>query len=435
MLDQNGMGDQEIHEVAESGNFIDLKSLIDSDIKLVDANGWFGTKPLHYASRSGNLECVKYLVEHGADVNAKGIVNKTTPIFEASTDEVAKFLHTNGASLDVISDSGRVPLDYAIQGKHVEVVNYLVKSGVDVNFIKTPNFYHTMLQWAINEIILNDEKIGNKADIDKSFSIVEILLNAGANPNQRNVYGTTVLHLAVSKKLKNFVSLLLIHKADPCIRDESGNSCFDYTDDKAILQLLEPFKVNLVENIKKQDSFEDLIKRLVATGEAEEKEFKSCSTDEINTLEREHDVILPEEYKKFLRVMGKGAGTFLTSDHWDAFLPSFDDFLGKKYFEYEDDDLAEVEELLVQPENFFIFASRLGDSNLGFFADGSSDNPLIYRFDDEGEIEKAYESFWGFIQEMVEYYEFFRDPSKFSQRNIEQNNTRVEGNKWWMFWK
>ncbi len=432
MLDQNGMENQEVHRVAASGNLSDLKNLVSSNKTLIDSNGWFGVKPLHYASRSGNISCVKYLVENGADVNAKCIVNETTPIFETSTLDVARYLVEHGAQLDVVSTKGRVALDYAIQGKHVEVVNYLVNCGVDVNFKKQPDLFNTMLQWTINSLIPSNKDF--EEAVEKSLRMLEILLKAGGDPNQRNAYGTTVLHMAVEKKLLSIVKLLLNYNADPCIRDDSGNSCFECTDNKAILALLEPHKANLVEYVKNQDDFESLIERLIATGETTRSEFVPCSEEEIKKLEKTHNVILPEEYKRFLRVMGNGAGSFLKSDHWDAFLPSFGDFLGKHFFEYEDDELEE--EPVIPPDNFFVFASRMGDWNLGLIADGTTDDPIIYRIDDEGNIEKAFETIWGFIQEMVEYYEFYLDPKRFTQSNkkVHINTNEEEKKSWWKFW-
>jgi ankyrin repeat protein len=413
-----------LHHAARSGSLECVKFLVENGAN-VNANAWFGTKPLHYAARGGNVECVRFLVENGANIHAKCSGNKTTAIFEASTVEVAQFLVERGAKLNLISSLGRVPLDYAIQqGKHIEVVRYLIRCGVDVNYQPRLDCFRTMLQWCISEVTVDESNPSNLEKIEISKRMLEILLEAGGDPSKQNAHGATVLHLAVMRKLKPIVELLLRYGADPCIRDAGGNSCFDYTDDESILELLKPYRANLVEFHKKQDDFETLIERLIATGEARRSQFRSCSEAEIANLEISHGVKLPEEYKKFLRVMGKGAGSFLTSDHWSIFMSSFDDHLGKHFFECEDDD---DEEPTPQPEIFFVFASRMGDSNLGFFADGVDNDPEIYEIDYEGNIKKMYDSIWGFIQEMVEYYEFYLNPQRFTPVFTKKN--------WWELWK
>jgi ankyrin repeat protein len=408
MLDQNGMGNGEIHTAATAGNLVRLKSLLDDYPLLVEANGWFGTKPLHYAARSGNLECVKLLVERGAGVNTKCIVNKTTPIFEASTAEIARYLVDRGAIVNIVSSMDRVPLDYALQGVHVEVVSYLISCGVDINY-QPPGSFHTMLDWAITEY----------RNPEKAKASVEILLQAGADPNQHNrKNGRTVLHEATRREMKPIVELLLSYGADPCIRDAWGQSCFDFTNNPAILELLEPYQANVKAFHKQQDDFARLIQRLMQAGIVRREEFLPCSEEEVANLEREHGVKLPREYKKFLRFMGVSAGRFLISDHWSAFLESFDDFLGKHFFASDEEDGESPEWLKSIPNNFFVFASRMGDYNLGFVADGATDDPEIYILDDEGNLEKAYDYLWEFIQEMVEYYEYYQDPEGFTQKRI-----------------
>ncbi|BAY78166.1 hypothetical protein NIES25_46370 [Nostoc linckia NIES-25] len=100
--------------------------------------------------------------------------------------------------------------------------------------------------------------------------------------------------------------------------------------------------------------------------------------------------------------MGKWGGGFIATDHWNAFYESVKDMA-------QSDRFAQFENLPQLPHNYFVFASRLGSTNLFFVADGKDDDPPIYYFGDETEttIEKRYDPFWDWIEEMVIYYEYY----------------------------
>jgi hypothetical protein len=52
------------------------------------------------------------------------------------------------------------------------------------------------------------------------------LINAGADPNAKNVDGTTLLHRAVRTRCADAVRTLLDHGADPAIRTKNGSTAF-----------------------------------------------------------------------------------------------------------------------------------------------------------------------------------------------------------------
>ncbi|WP_061248486.1 ankyrin repeat domain-containing protein [Leptospira noguchii] len=72
-----------------------------------------GRSPLHYAvENKHNIEIVKQLVEHGANVNGKNVYQQT-PLYDASSKEIAQYLLQQGADPTVKNGSGETPLERA----------------------------------------------------------------------------------------------------------------------------------------------------------------------------------------------------------------------------------------------------------------------------------------------------------------------------------
>ena len=59
-----------IHDAAAKGNIEAIKQHLAADTD-VNANGYRGFTPLHYAARNGHKEIVELLIAKGADVNVK----------------------------------------------------------------------------------------------------------------------------------------------------------------------------------------------------------------------------------------------------------------------------------------------------------------------------------------------------------------------------
>lgn len=87
---------------AEKGRLVELVRHIHQDPTLVNFADSDGYTPLHRASYSGNIDCVKYLVRHGASLEAK------------------------------TSDDWR-PLHCAVRWNNLDIAEYLLKQGADVN--------------------------------------------------------------------------------------------------------------------------------------------------------------------------------------------------------------------------------------------------------------------------------------------------------------
>ena len=124
-----------------------------------------GKTPLQYATRSGNLALVKLLVEAGAAIEQVE-PNGLTPLLNAVLN----------ASVE---SQGRV------QAKHMEVAQYLISRGANVNAM---DWYGETPLWAA--VVLRNLDLGgpgkdNGIDRTAALGLVRTLLEKGANPNVR----------------------------------------------------------------------------------------------------------------------------------------------------------------------------------------------------------------------------------------------------------
>lgn len=124
---------KEIQLAIESGDAERVAALIGSDKDRLNMKTRISGTWLHVAASFGRLEIVKRLIEMGADVNAYGGLEDSTPLQQAAADghnEVARYLLSHGARLDV-SIPDRNPLFAAIIGGHKEMAELLIDAGID----------------------------------------------------------------------------------------------------------------------------------------------------------------------------------------------------------------------------------------------------------------------------------------------------------------
>ena len=231
-------------------------------IKLgVDVNGCFGlSTPLHAAARFGrvnclrallnagadpnlagpeglyfpmvavrSLECVELLVEHGADVNVVGTLGET-PLINAidrhgeecprrrgESYALCKFLLEHGAKIDHCTSKRPVPaLTNAVLAGSYELVELLIRYGADVN--------------ATGSTCITPISVAARYGHPK---ILKLLLQHGADARAARDRGKTLLHIVASseKQSSDFweavstcIRLLVDHNADPDAMDNNGRT-------------------------------------------------------------------------------------------------------------------------------------------------------------------------------------------------------------------
>lgn len=151
-----------IHEAAVLGRFDRLSELVAADASLVQEAAASGWTPLHFAAFSGNLDCVRLLLENGADVHRRATrSSKITPLVSAmftrrfevveyllehgadalvrvhggfsamheaalvNDPRLVQLLYDRGAELDSRTDEGETPLDTAGRGGGTEAAALL----------------------------------------------------------------------------------------------------------------------------------------------------------------------------------------------------------------------------------------------------------------------------------------------------------------------
>ena len=199
-----------------------------------------GFSPLLFAVQGDNLDLIKLLVEHGAEVNA-GALSGATPLQFACMNgkiEIVNYLIEKDATLTNATAS----LCWASWRGYSNILTLLVEKGVPVD--ESAGEVGTPLQRALQGGFLNIATflIAHGADINKtergepqldsavrfgSPETVKFLLEAGAKPNERDSYGMTPLMYAASGNHPDAAELLLEHGADPQLKDSHGNTAMD----------------------------------------------------------------------------------------------------------------------------------------------------------------------------------------------------------------
>ena len=112
--------------MAKAGNLGVLRYLLDRGADL-EAKDNKGKTALHWAARGGHAGVASLLLERGADLEAKQNYGKTAlhiAVFGGHA-EVASLLLERGAELEVKDDFGKTALDYAEERGHKNVANLL----------------------------------------------------------------------------------------------------------------------------------------------------------------------------------------------------------------------------------------------------------------------------------------------------------------------
>ncbi len=185
MLDEN----QEIQRI---------QTMMQNSPDLINAPDGSGHTPLEDAAINSQLKVAAFLLDHGADVNARGGI-ALLDATGSGNRAMVEFLLAHGADVNAINNSARqTPLEDAVQHGFEAVTEVLLANKAEVNARDSQG----------NTPLLIAAQLGKT-------NMVQMLLTAGADVTVENNEGRTPLSFAAESGSPETVKALLAAKADP----------------------------------------------------------------------------------------------------------------------------------------------------------------------------------------------------------------------------
>lgn len=192
-----------------------------------------------------NIDCVQFLINEGADVNAKDSFDQS-PLHISTTLPVIKLLLEHN-TIDINAQNYRLetPLYTILDNIYTNVISstsinpsdvilLFFKHGADINMetfqgttILSLSIIYTFFNCVeacidcganvtAGDHIINSTPLHDACEIEDeeaSIKYIELLLNKGADPNAKTTEGITPLHVAEKNENKKAIELLIYHGA------------------------------------------------------------------------------------------------------------------------------------------------------------------------------------------------------------------------------
>jgi len=177
-----------------------------------------GNSALHIATVQGNIEKVRLLLQHGAEVN---VVNNLwlTPLHYAVNcgwNEIVQMLLDHGAKVNALNNFDFTPLHYAANQGEIKIAKLLIEKRAPLNIQNM--FGQTPLHCASNHkhFKFNCEDCRSQYKYCSvshgRIEVVKLLIEKGAKLYLEDEDGCTALDLARNKGFEEVVNLLEANK-------------------------------------------------------------------------------------------------------------------------------------------------------------------------------------------------------------------------------
>lgn len=180
-----------LYECANRGYVEECKRCIEKGANVNYKYARDDTTALHKAVELEHIECVKILLEAGADINIKDI-NESAPLhFARSVSCLELLLKNKNIQIDIRNNAGKTPLQIASARGDIECIKMLLQHGADIN--NKDDSGCAPLHFAI----LNDKE-----------DSVKVLLHYGADIHLKNGHCRNAKELAIIEHKEHIAKLI-----------------------------------------------------------------------------------------------------------------------------------------------------------------------------------------------------------------------------------
>ena len=209
-------GETPLMMAARTGKVPVLAALLEKGVKVDEKEKLRGTTALMWAAANSNTDAVRFLISKGADVSARS--GTTAPgrapyLAPPGRNRIEDFINGKGITFEGVkasSDAKAQAAEDAILAKErVYAKQSLAAFPLDKPAKPQPKRWGglTPLQFAVRE---------------GSMDTVKVLVDAGADVNERSEFGWTALLVATQNRYYKIGVFLLEHGADPNTANEGG---------------------------------------------------------------------------------------------------------------------------------------------------------------------------------------------------------------------
>ncbi|MEM9569659.1 MAG: ankyrin repeat domain-containing protein, partial [Bacteroidota bacterium] len=200
---------QQWFEGAKAGNTKLLAALYNNYNINIDSRNESNYTALLLSAKEGQLDCVKFLVQQGADIDTTDKWSSTALLLSAQQGHIdcVQYLLQQGADINTKAKDGGTALLLSAKEGHIDCVKYLLQQGADIN--TKANDGGTALLWS-----------AYRGHID----CVKYLLQQGADINAKNEKGDTAALVSIYKGQLDCLKYLLQQGADINTRARDGDT-------------------------------------------------------------------------------------------------------------------------------------------------------------------------------------------------------------------